>query len=72
MISLESVSSQPAAPNNGNGPIQRDDDYRKRILQSKCNTISSKNRLICIISFCFFLQIKQNITMDNHIICISQ
>lgn len=31
MMSMESISSQQ--PNNG---IHRDDDYRKRILQSTC------------------------------------
>lgn len=35
MMSMESISTQPVlnAPNNG---IHRDDDYRKRILQSTC------------------------------------
>lgn len=33
MMSMESISSTTQPPNNG---IHRDDDYRKRILQSMC------------------------------------
>lgn len=35
MMSLESVSSQQGQPGPNNGNVNRDDDYRKRILLSK-------------------------------------